>query len=312
MSATLSVLLAQDLANLLDEDKEHLLVIDSRSFLEYNDSHVQGSVNIQSSKLIRKRLEQNKLSIIDLLQCSKTHENRCDKVILYDQNTTNISTVPAEHFIWLVVRKLYEQFSDVFYLRGGFAEFGNRFPRYCETKQETGNLRSISTPCMTGAHIPVTRVLPFLYLGSQEDSQDAETLKGFGIDFIMNVSASAADSPHVIKTHYMKIPVHDSTNENIVDWFQSAFDFIDQVQHCDGKVLVHCVGGVSRSATIAVGFVMRHLQLSLDNAYRLVKEKRPTISPNLNFMGQLLQYEHQLQEKGGIDLNCNRDSSTCM
>ena len=31
---------------------------------------------------------------------------------------------------------------------------------------------------------------------------------------------------------------------------------------------------------------------------RFVKEKRPSISPNLNFMGQLLQYEKQLTEKG--------------
>lgn len=44
--------------------------------------------------------------------------------------------------------------------------------------------------------------------------------------------------------------------------------FADRVRTCDGKVLVHCVGGVSRSATIAVGYVMKYMHLSLDNAYR--------------------------------------------
>ena len=32
-------------------------------------------------------------------------------------------------------------------------------------------------------------------------------------------------------------------------------------------------------------------------ACRFVKEKRPTISPNLNFMGQLMQYEKRLASK---------------
>lgn len=182
--------------------------------------------------------------------------------------------------------------------KGGFADFGNRYPKYCERKQESGNLLSISTPCMSCRDVPVTKILPFLYLGNEENSQDVKTLQSTGIDFVMNVSETAADSPHVIRTHYLKIPVRDTISENIVDWFQSAFDFIDRVRSCDGRVLVHCVGGVSRSATIAVGYVMRHMQLSLDNAYRFVKDKRPTISPNLNFMGQLLQYEKQLAEKG--------------
>jgi len=40
------------------------------------------------------------------------------------------------------------------------------------------------------------------------------------------------------------------------------------VKESDDHVLVHCVGGVSRSATIAIAYVMKHFSLSLDNAYR--------------------------------------------
>lgn len=59
-------------------------------------------------------------------------------------------------------------------------------------------------------------------------------------------------------------------------------------------MLVHCVGGVSRSATLCIAYLMSSKTLSLRDAYEFVRKKRPTIAPNINFMGQLLQHEEQL------------------
>ena len=39
-----------------------LLIIDSRSFLEYNTLHVAGAVNVCCSKLVKRRLQQDKVS----------------------------------------------------------------------------------------------------------------------------------------------------------------------------------------------------------------------------------------------------------
>jgi hypothetical protein len=39
---------------------------------------------------------------------------------------------------------------------------------------------------------------------------------------------------------------------------------------------------------------MRYLHLSVDNAYQYVKQRRPQISPNFNFLGQLSVYERNL------------------
>lgn len=42
----------------------------------------------------------------------------------------------------------------------------------------------------------------------------------------------------------------------------------DKVRESSGCVLVHCLAGVSRSPTVAIAYVMRHLGLSSDDAYR--------------------------------------------
>lgn len=61
---------AQKLANLLQNGMDSTLVIDSRSFVEYNASHVLNSVNICCSKLVKRRLQQDKFSITELIQPS--------------------------------------------------------------------------------------------------------------------------------------------------------------------------------------------------------------------------------------------------
>lgn len=70
--------------------------------------------------------------------------------------------------------------------------------------------------------------------------------------------------------------------------------YVDDVKANGGRILVHCHAGVSRSATVCMAYVMKNMDYDLRTAYDFVKMKRSCVSPNLHFMGQLLEFERRL------------------
>ena len=77
-------------------------------------------------------------------------------------------------------------------------------------------------------------------------------------------------------------------------YWLSILSITDEIKAKNGKVFVHCRAGVSRSATVCIAYIMKHMGSDVTNAYEFVKTKRPCISPNLHFMGQLLEFQKQL------------------
>lgn len=73
------------------------------------------------------------------------------------------------------------------------------------------------------------------------------------------------------------------------------FVSIEQARQTNGRVLIHCQAGISRSSTVAIGYIMKYHNLSMNQAYNKVQACRPIIAPNLNFVGQLANFEKSLQ-----------------
>eukprot|EP01105_Mastigella_eilhardi_P020718 TRINITY_DN495_c0_g1_i3.p1 TRINITY_DN495_c0_g1~~TRINITY_DN495_c0_g1_i3.p1 ORF type:complete len:198 (-),score=53.66 TRINITY_DN495_c0_g1_i3:168-761(-) len=85
----------------------------------------------------------------------------------------------------------------------------------------------------------------------------------------------------------------DEATQDIKRYFQCANEFIDEGRRA-GNVLIHCVWGMSRSATIAIAYVMHHVGLKFREALRLVQRARPIVAPNIGFCQQLVDFEHNL------------------
>ncbi|XP_028518181.1 dual specificity protein phosphatase 10 isoform X2 [Exaiptasia diaphana] len=182
---------------------------------------------------------------------------------------------------------------------GGLKEFCKNYGSLCENASSkicdvvTPPTPPISEYCEHRPRgPPASAILPFLFLGSEEGAADEELVDRLAIKFILNMTEMCPNFfVHRKDIHYKQIKINDSYQEDIGQYFEEAVRFIDEARANGTRVLVHCHAGVSRSATVTVAYVMKHLGLSLNDAYKFVKEKRPEISPNLNFMGHLLKYE---------------------
>ncbi|XP_010864608.2 dual specificity protein phosphatase 8a isoform X2 [Esox lucius] len=284
------------LAGLIQRGAGRLLVIDSRTFSEYNASHVQGSLNVCCSKLVKRRLQQDKVSVTELLQPNgkvKVEMGRKQEVVVYDQSSKEAGQLSKDGFVHILLGKLEGTFHRVSLLTGGFAAFSSCFPGLCESKPALP--MSISQPCLPVANVGPTRILPHLYLGSQKDVLNKELMVQSGITYVLNASNTCPKPDFISESHFMRIPVNDSYCEKLLPWLEKTNEFIDKAKVSNSMVIVHCLAGISRSATIAIAYIMKTMGLSSDDAYRFVKDRRPSISPNFNFLGQLLEFEKGLR-----------------
>ncbi|XP_060033260.1 dual specificity protein phosphatase 8 isoform X2 [Erinaceus europaeus] len=275
---------ARKLASLLRGGPGGPLVIDSRSFVEYNRGHVLSSVNICCSKLVKRRLRQGKVEATAL-----------QDVVVYDQSTWDASVLAADSFLSILLSRLDTCFHNVAILTGGFATFSSCFPGLCEGKPAALLPMSLSQPCLPVPSVGLTRILPHLYLGSQKDVLNEDLMTQNGISYVLNASSSCPKPDFICESRFLRIPINDSYCERLLPWLDKSIEFIDKAKLSSCQVIVHCLAGISRSATIAIAYIMKTMDMSSEDAYRFVKDRRPSISPNFNFLGQLLEYERSLQ-----------------
>lgn len=288
----ITIINCHQVAALVRDCVEKAFVIDSRSFLEFNLCHILHSFNVCCSKIVKRRLEQGKISVKELL-VNQLQSDDSNHVIVYDQSTHDLASISKDTFLWVFLKKLKENFKNVYLVEGGFLLFKALHPSLCEDKTRKCPLTAISQPCLS--HKGLTKILPFLYLGSQSDSANKDILKSHNITYELNVSNNCPKSDYIQDNHFLRIPVNDNYSEKLLPHFETSNTFLDRVQQSNGAVLVHCLAGISRSPSIAIAYVMCHLRMTSDEAYRYIKAKRPSISPNFNFLGQLQEYEKMLK-----------------
>jgi hypothetical protein len=154
----------------------------------------------------------------------------------------------------------------------------------------------------------------FLYLSSMKAARSIDVIERLGITHIVNatnrsVGNSFQDSPYNVK--YFNVDCDDSEIYSIAKYFEPVIGFINDAKSDDsnqsssknGKVLVHCMCGISRSVSLILAYLMYAQCIDLRTAYYFVKEKRDFISPNESFAEELLSFEKDLFGSNTIEVS---------
>ena len=174
-----------------------------------------------------------------------------------------------------------------------------------------------------------SRILKHLYLGSLTHASSIPLLSRLKIDYIVSVGEKISwcelfkhqkeihksgseiitflegqvdeNSGYELNVKKMLIlpNINDDGIGTLITTIDHTLDFINECYENDGRALVHCQVGVSRSATVCIGEVMKRLKLSLARAYMYVRVRRLNviIQPNLKLMYELFKWEENLLVK---------------
>lgn len=128
-----------------------------------------------------------------------------------------------------------------------------------------------------------------LYLGSQ-DSVDISNIQSFGLTHILSVGIDTPNVDLYSNVACKYVPCLDLPETDLKAVCEESNQFIADALNNNGKVLVHCNAGVSRSTSVVIGYLITCKRLSFNEAYDLVKSKRPCIQPNAGFLKQLKEF----------------------
>jgi len=140
----------------------------------------------------------------------------------------------------------------------------------------------------------ICEIIPdFLYLSNMIPPKNLDLLKSLKITSVLTITGSPHS--HFSEIEYLHLKLYDKSDSNIRGLFQTAHTFIEEVKAKGGRILVHCEGGISRSPTVVMSYLMKTNKWSLSKSFYHVKNKRPIICPNFGFMSQLSKFEKELE-----------------
>ena len=152
-----------------------------------------------------------------------------------------------------------------------------------------------------------------------------EKLKQSGITQILKVNegtrTSLIPSKYGINLKCIEMEDMPDYDISVKDEIEPCHAFIKQglaKQPIEGTLVI-CTAGMSRSATVCISYLMKHFDMTYQQAFEKVKQARRFIKPNDGFVKFLQGYEKQLEEEKKarsseepeIDGNTNPDCELC-
>ena len=151
-----------------------------------------------------------------------------------------------------------------------------------------------------------SEIIPRLYLSDLADAENPALLASLGITHVfsampgfVNIPSHTTTATHTRRPiHRAQMPIEDNPFAELAAHLPSSTAFIrEALRDPEARVLVHCVQGISRSASVVCAFLMAWFGWAPGKAVAFVKTKRWIAEPNFGFVAQLHEYEKTLQQQ---------------
>lgn len=170
-------------------------------------------------------------------------------------------------------------------------------------------------------HEKIFHIKDGVFLGTVWGAEDLEGINKNNIKVIINCTCSGKgqedqggrkESIVAVKNHfeapeyqleYINYILRDHVGEKIEGAIEDSFKKINQRREEGKNILVHCSGGLSRSVTIIVAWLMKTYQLSLNEAVKLTRRGRERqLQINSSFWSSLFRVEKELRRNKEIEV----------
>lgn len=129
----------------------------------------------------------------------------------------------------------------------------------------------------------INKIDEYVYIGN---IKALNLLESLNIKYVISLCKLTDIQLHKLtqlKLHHKYLCIPDNVNFHISDIFSECYTFIMKAIKNNGKILIHCNSGISRSSTISIIYLMAAYKLSLTDAYNKLKSIRACIKPNNGF-----------------------------
>jgi protein-tyrosine phosphatase len=126
-----------------------------------------------------------------------------------------------------------------------------------------------------------------IYISGITGAKDLAAIKRNDIQYVINCTKDIPNYYENKHIKYMRVPIDDSPDQPIGNYFEKTSDFIENIVRKNKNVLVHCYAGVSRSASIVIAYLIIKRHMKYADAIKLVASRRSIINPNPGFVNAL-------------------------
>jgi atypical dual specificity phosphatase len=127
------------------------------------------------------------------------------------------------------------------------------------------------------------RIDPNVIVGAYPFARDVAAMHAAGVRAVVNTCEEYAGPVAEYERHgieQLRIPTTDFTHPRLED-VARAVEFVQQHAEAGETVYIHCKAGRARSATVALCWLMKYRDLSMDEAQAKLLESRPHVNSRL-------------------------------